>query len=146
MVNLYELKTINDSKGIFLVNIVGIIFDPLKRKILIGKRINDPYIPNLKWSFPGGSPLINEDLEKTVERTVKLKTSLSVKSLGNIFARVPEENNRLLLLYYLCEVISGKEKPGNDFVELKWVSPTELEKHFTTSLDPRLKEYIMNLK
>jgi hypothetical protein len=33
-----------------------------------------------------------------------------------------------------------------EFTELKWVFPEELEKYFTTSFDPRLKEYIMNLK
>ena len=33
-----------------------------------------------------------------------------------------------------------------DLKELKWVSPEDLEKHFTTSFSPVLKEYIMNLK
>src|SRR3989344_2044838 len=86
------------DKGIFLVNVLGIIFNPETKKILIGRRENDPYI------------------------------------------------KELLSIYYLCEVVGGKEKAGEDFVELKWVKPEEIEKYFTTSFHPKLKEYIMNLK
>ena len=43
-------------------------------------------------------------------------------------------------------MIEGKEKPGGDLKELKWVSPDELQDYFTTSFDPKLKEYIQNLK
>ncbi|MEM0465350.1 MAG: NUDIX domain-containing protein [Candidatus Pacearchaeota archaeon] len=134
------------KKGIFYVNLLGIIFDTKTRKILIGKRVKDDLVPKLTWSFPGGVPSYNEDLEKSLERKILKKTGLKVKSLGNIFSRIPKENRKFLLLYYLCEVVSGKEKPGSDFTELKWVTPNELIKMVTTSLDPRLKEYIMHLK
>lgn len=146
MKNKIELEIKNRKKGIFLVNTLGIIFDPLKRKILIGKRKNDKYVQELSWSFPGGVLDYGEDIEKAVERTVFEKTGLNVKSLGNIFARVPPENDKFLLLYYLCEVISGKEKKGKDFIELKWISPTDIGDFITTSIDPRLKEYLNNLK
>ncbi len=139
--NLSKLK-----KGVFLSVIVGIIFDTKKRKILIGRRVNDPYIKELNWTFPGGVPNYGEDLEKFVERKIKEKTDLKVKNLGCVFAREFKENNKILIMYYLCEVVSGKERPRDNLVELKWVKPEELEKHFTTSFDPRLKEYIMNLK
>lgn len=81
-----------------------------------------------------------------MEITVKKKTGLKVKNLGPIFSRILTENNRFLMIYYLCEVVGGKEKPGDNIFELKWVKPKELEKHFTTSFDKRLKEYILNLK
>lgn len=146
MANKKDLNIREFKKGIFLVNTLGIVFDTLKRKILIGKRLKDTLVPKLSWSFPGGIPENNEDLEKALERTIFEKTGLKVKNLGCIFARIPKENNKFLLLYYLCEVISGKEKPGKDFAELKWVDPKDLEKYFTTSFDSRLKEYIMGLK
>ena len=38
------------------------------------------------------------------------------------------------------------EKEGEDFTEIKWVDPEELENYFTTSFHPSLKEYIINLK
>lgn len=139
--NLSKLK-----KGVFLSVIVGIIFDTKKRRILIGRRVNDTYIKELSWNFPGGIPNYGEDLEKFIERKIKEKTNLKVHSLGCIFAREFEEENKILLLYYLCEVVGGKERPRDDLVELKWVNPKELETYFKTSFDKRLKEYILNLK
>lgn len=134
------------SKGVFLVSTIGIVFDTSSRKVLIGKRVKDPLTPKLKWSFPGGVPGYNDDLEKALEGFIKKKTNLKVKNLGAIFSRIFKENKQVLLIYYLCEVVGGKEKPGDDLKELKWVKPQELEKYFTTSFDPRLKEYILGLK
>lgn len=134
------------EKGVFLVNTLGVIFDPAKRKILIGRRENDPHIKELTWSFPGGVPKYGEDLERSFEKVVEEKTGLKVKSLGPVFSRLFKENDKFLLIYYLCEVVGGEEKLEDNFVELKWVDPEDLESHFTTSFDERLKEYIMNLK
>lgn len=131
---------------VFLVNTLGIIFDPEKRMILIGKRVNDPFIKKLSWCFPGGKVEYGFDLEGGFEKIVKEKTGLIIKSLGPVFAKIPEESEEILLAYLLCEVIKGNEKPAKDLVELRWVRPQDLEKHFTTSFDPRLKEYIMNLR
>jgi len=134
------------KKGVFLVNTLAIIYDTSKKRILIGKRINDPYVKNLTWCFPGGTPPYGKDLEKGLEKTIKKKTGLRVKNLGCVFSRIFKENKQFLLMYYLCESIGGKEKPSKDLTELKWVKPEELEGYFTTSFDKRLKEYIMNLK
>ncbi|MEK6830827.1 MAG: NUDIX domain-containing protein [Nanoarchaeota archaeon] len=134
------------KKGVFLVVSLGIIFDTKKRRILIARRESDPYLKKLRWGFPGGRPKYGKDLERDLERVLKERTGLKVKNLGAVFSRVLEENKKILLIYYLCEVIGGKEKPDSDFVELKWVKPQDLQKHFTTSFDKRLKEYILNLK
>lgn len=134
------------KKGIFVVIVLGIVYDTLKKKILIGRRVRDPHIKELSWAFPGGKPEYYEDLDEAVKREVKEETNLDVESLGPVFAKVYPEKMEFLSIYYLCEVKSGEEKAGEDFVELKWVSPNELEKYFSTSFHPRLKEYIMNLK
>ena len=130
----------------FKVILLGIIFDPKTKKILIGKRENDPHIPNLSWCFPGGELNYNEMLDESLKRKIKEKTALDVENLGAVFAKVYPEKKEFLAIYYLCEVVGGKEKTAGDFKELKWVSPEELEKHFTTSFHPKLKEYIINLK
>ena len=57
-----------------------------------------------------------------------------------------KENPGFILIYHLCEVTGGKEKPGDNIKELKWVRPEELEKYFSISFHPHMKEYIMNLK
>ncbi len=142
------MKTKKNSikERLFLVNTIGIIFNPKSRRILIGKRGKDKYVPKLRWSFPGGVPFLGKDIESSLELKMKEKTGLKVKSLGAVFARIPKEKKNLILIYYLCEVIGGKENPGKDILELKWVKPQELKKYFTTSIDPRLEEYIMSLK
>jgi len=137
----------NSQKGTFRVNVIGVVFDTKTRKILIGKKENDPHVPELSWCFPGGGPKHDEELEEAVVREVKEETGLTVVSLGSIFARILPEQKNILLIYYLCEAVGGKEKKSSDeFSELKWVNPDELEKHFTTSFDKKLKEYILNLK
>ena len=140
-------NTNGPEKGLFYPVVLGVVFDTKTRKILIGKRKEkDPYIPQLTWAFPGGRPEKGEELEKAIKREVQEETNLDVESLGVIFARIPPEQKDLLLIYYLCEVTGGELKAGEDFSEVTWVSPEDVEKHFTTSLHPNLKEYILNLK
>jgi len=81
------------DRGVFLVNVLGIVFNPGTKRILIGKREKDPYVPELGWGFPGGRPEYGEDLEESLKREIKKKTGLKVESLGAVFARVPEEKN-----------------------------------------------------
>jgi len=142
MENLIE----QNSKGVFNVIVLGIIFDPKEKKILIGKREQDPHLEELTWAFPGGKPDYNTELEEAIKKETKEKTGLDIENLGTIFSKIYPEKKDLLAIYYLCEKVGGEEKAGEDFTELKWVAPEELEKHFTTSFHPKLKEYIINLK
>ncbi len=130
----------------FNVILLGIVFDPRRKKILIGRRENDSYIPKLSWVFPGGRLNYNEDIEKALKERIKEKTGLKVENLGSVFSKIYPERKNFISVYFLCEVIGGKEKAGGLFSELKWVKPEELEAHFTTSFHPHLKEYILNLK
>ncbi len=131
----------------FKVLLMGIIFDPKERKILIGRRENDPHLPDLSWCFIGGDLAHNEEVDKSLKRQIKEKTGYEVKNLGAIFAKVVNETGNWVTIYYLCEVFGGEEKPdGKTFKELKWVDPEELESHFKTSFNSRLKEYLINLK
>lgn len=130
----------------FDVVLLGIVFDPRRKMILIGRREKDPHIKEITWCFPGGKIKTEEDIEDILKARIKMKTGLKIENLGSVYSRIPSERKDLLLIYFLCEAIGGKEKPLADFVELKWVKPEELEKHFTTSFHPHLKEYILNLK
>ena len=129
----------------FEVILLGIIYNPREKKILIGRREKDPEIKELTWCFPGGKAE-QEELENSLKKKVKEKTGLKIESLGSVFSKTYPEKRNLIAIYYLCEVIGGKEKAGGDFKELKWIKPEELEKYFTTSFHPHLKEYIVNLK
>lgn len=135
-------KELHDFKIILL----GVVFNPKTKEILIGKRKEDPYLPKLTWSFPGGRLNHGEDMENALKKRIKEKTNLEVENLGAVFSKTYPEKKEFLSVYFLCEVVGGKEKAQDKFVELKWVKPEELEKHFTTSFHPHLKEYVLNLK
>jgi len=141
---MLDLDNLGD--GEFLVNVLGIVFDTKTKKILIGKRENDPYIKELGWCFPGDMPCHEEDLEECLKKKIKEFTEIDVESLGVIFAKSYPENRKIMSVYYLCEIVGGEAKAGGKFVDVKWVDPEELEKYFTTSFHPKLKEYILGLK
>lgn len=130
----------------FNVILLGVVYNPKTKKILIGRRENDPHIKGLTWCFPGGRLTHGEDLDVVLKKRIKEKTGYEVKNLGAIFSKTYPEKKEFLTVYFLCEVFKGKEKPGEGIVELKWVAPEEIEKHFKVSFHSRLKEYILNLK
>jgi len=136
------MKDLDELKVILL----GIIFDPSTKKILIGRRENDPHFPNLSWIFPGGRLNKGEDAGKAFKERIRETTNLEVANLGAIFAKTYPEKDDFVAIHFLCEIRSGEEKAGGKVKELKWVSIDELEKYFTTSFHPRLKEYLTNLK
>lgn len=133
------------DKGVFLVNVLGIVYNPKTRQILIGKRENDPYIKELSWVFPGGRPAYKEDLEFYLKHEVKIKTGLEIDVKKIIFAKTYPEKREFLAIYYLCEVVGGEEKAGEKLVELKWVKPVDVQQYFTTSLHPKLLDYLKTL-
>ncbi|MCX6749739.1 MAG: NUDIX domain-containing protein [Candidatus Pacearchaeota archaeon] len=136
-----EEKGIND----FQVIVLGIIFNPKERKILVGKRENDPYFPKLKWTFPGGRLTPDGEINKSLKERIKAQTGLDVKNLGAVFSKTYEEKRNLLAIYFLCEAVKGKPKAGEKLKTLKWVRAVELEKLFATSFHPRLREYLHHI-
>ena len=134
------------NRGVFLVNVLGVIYNPKTKEILIGKRENDPHIKELSWCFPGGRPSYKEDLEFYLKHEIKKKTGLDINAKKVVFAKTYPEKREFLSIYYLCDVRGGKEKAGEDLVELKWVKPAEVKKYFTTSLHPKLLKYLKTLR
>ena len=126
----------------FCVKIVGIIFDPKERKILVGKNQGDE-----KYSFLEGDLNHGEDLDKCLKRTTGEKTGFIIHNLGSIYARnSPKKEKQLLELFFLCEATEGKEKLGEKVQEIIWVKPSEIEKNIEEQLPSRLREYITNLE
>jgi len=126
-----------------LVNILGIV--QKDEKILIGRREQDPYVKELSWTFPGGRPAYDDDLEYYLKHEIKIKTGLDVDVKRIVFAKTYPEKREFLSIYYYCQVIGGKEKAGEKFKEIKWVKPAELKKYFTTSLHPALMDFLKQL-
>jgi len=129
----------------FEVIVLGIILDPTKKKILIARRESDPYIEKLEWCFPGGRLEVGEDIDQALKKKIKLKTGFSVKNIGTFFSRTYEENPDIVSISFLTKVFEGKESPGDDIVELKWVSPSEIENYFKIPPHKKLKEFLLEL-
>ena len=134
------------DKGVFLVNCLGIIYNPKTKKVLIGRRENDPYIKKLTWCFPGGRPSYKDDLEYYLKEKIKKKTNLNVKVKKIVFAKTYPEKREFLSIYYFCEFIKGKEEAKERFKEVKWVKPTEVNDYFTTSLHSQVLEFLKSLE
>lgn len=134
-----------ENKDKFEVIVLGIIFNPQTKKILIGRRENDPYIKELTWCFPGGKLELNKDVDIVLKEKMKLKTGYKIKNLGSIFSNVEEKRPNQVEIYFLTEAFEGKEKSGDDIHELKWISPKEIENHFTTPIHRKLKKFLLEL-
>lgn len=132
-------------RGVFLVNVLGIVYDAERQLLLVGRRENDEYVPSLSWCFPGGRPTHRKDLEQSLQSEIKKKTGIKVKVLKQIFARKFLENGRILLIYYLCKPVGGKLRASDVFKEVKWIKPSETEKYFSTSAHRKVKEMIQEI-
>lgn len=133
------------DRGVFVVNVLGIVFNPKTKKILIGRRENDIYIKELTWCFPGGRPDYHEELEYYLASEIKKKTNLDITIKDIIFAKTYPENRKFLSIYYFCEAKIGDEEVGDSFVEIKWIDPSEVEDYFTTSIHPEILKYLKAL-
>ena len=126
----------------FKVKIIGIIFKPEEKKILVGKNKGDE-----RFSFLEGYLKKDEELDEGLKRATKEKTGYIIHNLGTIYARNNIENRKEdIELYFLCEASEGKEILGENVEEIKWIKPSEYESLTQEQLPSRLKEYILNLE
>ncbi|PJE81643.1 hypothetical protein COU58_01735 [Candidatus Pacearchaeota archaeon CG10_big_fil_rev_8_21_14_0_10_32_42] len=124
----------------FKVKLMGIIFDPKAKKILVGRNKDEK-----KFSFLGGYLSPEEELDKELKRLTKEKTGYIVHNLGSIYAENKLDYPEELKLYFLCEATEGKEKLGKDVEEIIWIVPSETEEKLQVKLPTRLKEFILGL-
>ncbi len=135
------------DRGVFVVNVLSIVYSPDKH-VIIGRRKSDPYLSDLSWTFPGGRPSYDEDLESALRREIKRKTNLDVEIDRLVYARTYPEDRRLLSIYYLTKPLNmGEERPGEKFVEIRWVRPEEVENYFRyPAMDPKVVGFLRELK
>ena len=126
----------------FNVNIIGILFNPQEKKILVGKNKDAE-----KFSFVDGELKYDEELDFGLKRVVNEKTGYEVHNLGVVFANnnIDEKATEDLELYFLCEVKGGSESSGANVEELRWIKAHEHEDLSGKKLPKRLREYIQNI-
>ena len=129
------------EKSVFHVRIVGIIFDPKKRMLLVEKGLGGE-----KYSFLEGDLEYDEEMDKTLKRIIKEKTGYKVHNLGAIYAENVLSTKDKLKIHFLCEATEGKEQAGKNVKELLWVKPSKIEGTLQVKLPTRLKEYLFGLE
>jgi 8-oxo-dGTP diphosphatase len=83
------------------------------------------------WDIPGGFLEADEHPRAGAVREVREETGLEVRLTG-LFGfymgrySYGDEGDHCLNIYFLAEVVGGKERPNDDAVELAWFSPGEL--------------------
>ncbi len=129
------------EKQKFEVKIIGIIFDPKEKKIIIGKNKEDE-----NFSFLEGDLKQDEELDKGLKRITLEKTGYVIHNLGAVYVRNNIKGKKdTIEIYFLCEATEGKEKLGEKVQEIKWIKPKEFENLTKEKLPSRLKEYIFHL-
>jgi len=129
------------EKSVFHVRIVGIIFDPKKRMLLVEKGLSAD-----KYSFLEGDLEYDEEMDQTLKRFIKEKTGYKVHNLVAVYAENVLSTKDKLKIHFLCEATEGEEKAGEDVQELVWIKPSKIEEKLEVKLPPRLREYLFSLE
>lgn len=103
----------------------AIVFDDAGRLLLI-RRLRPPGAG--LWSVPGGKCLPDETSTATCVRECLEETGLQVavlRSAGSVYLPAPG-GNRFAVEDFLCTVVGGTPRAGDDAEELRWVTRAEL--------------------
>lgn len=124
----------------FEVIVLGLIFNPLKKEMLLVKREKDS-----KWFFPGGKLKPGENIDMSLKELIQAKTGYLVKNIGTFFSQTYEDDKDKVSIYFLTEIFEGVEKIGEGIEELKWVKVKDLEESVDIPMHKKLKEFLLEL-
>jgi mutator protein MutT len=103
-------------------------------EVLLARRGKEPGYG--EWSIPGGAVNLGERLEEAVIREVceEVNLAVGVGAVVEVLERIfhdPEGKVQYhyVLVDFLCEYLSGEEKPSSDALEVQWVSISEIPHH-----------------
>ena len=118
-------------------------------KILISQRSQDEKHQPGSWTVPGGkieNPVGTENELNIVENTLvkEIREEVGIEITGNFRMIANNTFHRshgdlVLAIVFLCEYSSGIAKPLEDTINVKWISPTELNNF---EFPPNVKDYI----
>ncbi len=118
------------AQPVHIVAVTAIILR--NNKILILKRHeNEIAFPGL-WTIPGGKVEIGDTVSQTLVREVEEETGLKVVGTP-MYAGDGEftrpDNIHVVALRFACEVGPGEPKHSDDFTDMAWVGPDELDNY-----------------
>ena len=104
--------------------------DIYKNKILLIKRVNDPFKD--QWAIPGGFINYDEELETAAAIEFQEETGLSTLadslSLLGVYSKVDRDERHCISHVYYTHCFQGKLNAGDDAKEAKWFDIEEVEK------------------
>jgi 8-oxo-dGTP diphosphatase len=97
-------------------------------KVLLIKRRREPF--RWEWALPGGRIKIDETAEECVVREVREETGLFVRpiALTGVYSDPKRDPRGIIVAAYLCKIVKGKIKSGDDAEEAAWFSLKKLPK------------------
>ncbi|MFL6162776.1 MAG: NUDIX domain-containing protein [Jatrophihabitantaceae bacterium] len=104
----------------------GIVFDA-RRRLLLVRRGREPAA--FAWSVPGGKCLPGEAAEQTCVRELAEETGLIVRVVrlaGRVYRDAPG-GQRFVIDDFLCAVIGGDLRAGDDAIEAGWFDRAALD-------------------
>ncbi|MFQ6078254.1 MAG: NUDIX hydrolase [Thermodesulfobacteriota bacterium] len=103
-------------------------------EVLLARRGKEPGYG--QWSIPGGAVDLGERLEEAVIREVCEEVNLTIRvgEVVEILDRIFRDADgkiqyHYVLVDFLCEYLSGEEKPSSDALEVQWVPLSEIPRH-----------------
>lgn len=105
-------------------------------RYLFGRKKKDigPY-PNTWMLIGGGIRLESETIDEGIIREIREEVNIKVKNLKRLTFQEdyePDKNKQMthyVYLLYSADYKSGQPNPGDDIVELKWISKEEFKKY-----------------
>ena len=115
-----------------------------KGKFLITQRPKNEH-NSLRWEFPGGKLKFGEDPKRGLEREIKeeIGIRIKVKEIFEYSSHVYNEKKHIVLIAFICELISGKIKKI-DINNFAWVSPKEMKSYDITEADIPFIDKLIN--
>ena len=124
-----QTKQRNDYPGNPRVAVGAVVF---KDECVLLVRRGQPPAEDL-WAIPGGSVEIGETLQEAAEREILEETGIQIRASKPIytFDVIDRDAGGKVRFHYVivdlaADYVRGEPSPGDDAIEARWVSATEI--------------------
>jgi 8-oxo-dGTP diphosphatase len=103
---------------------VSVLIRDKQGRVLVGRRRATPDL----WCLPCGFIESNENFLEAAHRETREETGLSIRirSVVNVVSNLITPQLESLVVVLLAEIASGELAPGDDLVELRWITDQDV--------------------